>query len=301
MYLFSFLRSLFRPRHIPPAIYFVLNTGIIFALFAFVLPFELYPDATLNKVFLGLIGVGVNFVFICLSLTPMGEAFWRIGNAIKKLPDAAYMEQWQQANAVFDEVKQQVMLMDKRVSSKVRLYYSPTDEINAFALGHRTIVVTRGILDVHPEYLKGVLAHEFGHIANGDSDLKLGINVSNCILSIFVFIVSIIANGIIAICYAINSGVTKIIGLVFNVIFNILILGVFRLWSLLGVALINWSSRRDEYCADSFADKAGYGEQLAQFLYALDGDAPKTNKFSLMFQTHPDTVNRLANLGYGVN
>lgn len=301
MYIFSFLRSLFRPRHIPPAIYFVLNTGIIFVLFAFLLPFELYPDATLNTVFLGLIGVGVNFVFICLSLTPMGEAFWRIGNAIRKQPDAAYAEQWQQVNAVFDEVKQQVMLTDKRVGSKVRLYYSPADEINAFALGHRTIVVTRGIIDVHPEYLKGVLAHEFGHIANGDSDLKLGINVSNCILYIFMFLVSVIANGIIAICYAINSSVTNIIGLIFNFIFNILILGVFRLWSLLGVVLINWASRRDEYCADSFADKAGYGEQLAQFLYALDGNAPKTNKFSLMFQTHPDTVDRLENLGYSVN
>lgn len=301
MYIFSFLRSLFRPRHILPVIYFVLNTGIIFVLFAFLLPFELHSDTTLNMVFLGLIGVGVNFVFICLSLTPMGEAFWRIGNAIKKQPEAAYAEQWQHVNAVFNEVKQQVMLADKRVSSKVNLYYSSTDEINAFALGHRTIVVTRGIMDIHPEFLKGVLAHEFGHIANGDSDLKLGINVSNCILSIFMFLVSIIANGIIAICYAINSSVTNIIGLVFNFIFNILILGVFKLWSLLGVVLINWASRRDEYCADSFADKAGYGEQLAQFLYALDGNAPKTNKFSLMFQTHPDTVDRLENLGHVVN
>ena len=231
----------------------------------------------------------------------MGEAFWRIGNAIKKKPDAAFMQQWEQANAVFEEVKQQAMATDRRVSSKVKLYYSPTDEINAFALGHRTIVVTRGILDVHPEYLKGVLAHEFGHIANGDSDLKLGINVSNCILSIFMFLISIIANGIIAVCYALNNNVTNIVGLIFNFIFNIIVLGLFRLWSLLGVVLINWSSRRDEYCADSFAANVGYGEQLAQFLYALDGNAPKTNRFSIMFQTHPDTVDRLENLGYSVS
>lgn len=297
MYILSFFRSLFRPRHFPPAIYFLLNTGIIFAIFALILPFEIYPDATLNKVFLGLIGVGINFVFICLSLTPLGEAFWRISNSIKKKPDAAYLEQWQQANAVFDEVKEQAMHADRHVSGKVRLYYCPTNEINAFALGHRTVVVTRGILDVHPEYLKGVLAHEFGHIANGDSDLKLGINVSNCILSIFMFLVSVVANGIIAVLYALNSNVTNIIGLVLNFIFNIIVLGLFRLWSLLGVVLINWSSRRDEYCADSFADKVGYGEQLAQFLYALDGNAPKTNKFSIMFQTHPDTVDRLEKLG----
>lgn len=299
MYILSFFKSLFRPRHIPPAIYFFLNMGLIFAMFAYVMPFEVYrEDTTLNKVYLGLIGVAVNFAFIFVSLSPLGEWFWRITNKIEKQPEQALYSQWQQVTAVFDEVKEQAILTDRHISPNVKLYYSRTNEINAFALGHRTVIVTRGMLDVHPEYLKGVLAHEFGHIAHGDSDLKLGINVSNCFLSVFMFCVSLIANFLIGILGSFNNGITNFIALILNLIFNIIVLGLFKLWSMLGVVLINRASRRDEYAADEFASKTGYGGQLANFLYVLDGNAPKTDKFSLMFQTHPDTADRIEKLGY---
>lgn len=297
MYIFSFFKSLFKPKHIPPAIYFLANAALIFVLFA-LLPFKIYPDNKLNQIFLGLIGLGINFVFIFLSLTPLGEAFWRLTNAIKKKPEEALAQQWLVANQVFEEVKATAICADRHVSKKVKLYYSRTDELNAYALGHRTVIITRGMLGIHPDYLKGVLAHEFGHIAHGDGDLKLGINVSNFILSIFVFFVSLIANTVIAMFEESDSCLAVVITLAARILLNIIILGLFQLWTLLGVVLVNWSSRRDEYSADAFANKLGYGESLAMFLDALDGDTPRMNKFSLMFQTHPDTVDRLAKLGY---
>src|ERR1700761_6097044 len=43
-------------------------------------------------------------------------------------------------------------------------------ELNAFATGRRTIVVTKGLLQIcTPDELRGVLAHELGHLVSGDT------------------------------------------------------------------------------------------------------------------------------------
>ncbi len=298
MYIFSFLKSLFRPRNILPTIYFFANAAIVFFIF-YILPYSITPNETMNRIYLGLIGLGVNFVFILISLTPMGEAFWRLRNGIKRQPAAQELQQdWSTALEVFEQVKAEARGLSKSVSDKVKLYYSSSEDINAYALGHRTVVITKGILGAHPEYLKGVLAHEFGHIAHGDSDLKLGINVSNCILTIFLTIITFFTYAIITILQAFDSTFTNIVAVILHFIFSIVIIGLFKLWNLVGVLLINWSSRKAEYAADKFADQIGYGEQLAMFLSAIDGESVKTSAFDIMFQTHPDTRDRLAALNY---
>lgn len=56
---------------------------------------------------------------------------------------------------------------------KPRLFLIPQDQPNAFATGRNpenaVVAVTRGIVNIlNPDELKGVLAHELGHIANRD-------------------------------------------------------------------------------------------------------------------------------------
>lgn len=297
MYLFSFLKALFKPRNILPTLYFIANAVIIFFIF-YILPIEIIANEIWNPIILGIIGLGVNALFILISLSPLGELFWRIRNRVYSHTEEDLSKLWQNAIGVFEEVKEKAMASSKKISSKVKIYYSPTEDLNAYALGHRTVILTRGMLYVDSEYIKGVLAHELGHILNGDSDLKLGINVSNSILTIFLTVFSLIANFIIGIFQYSKNGILSLIGTILNVILNIILIGLFKLWTLLGVLCINWTSRKQEYLADSFAKEIGYGENLAAFLYALDGNAPKTSKFSLMFQTHPDTPARLSALGY---
>ena len=167
--------------------------------------------------------------------------------------------------------------LTKSVSNKVKLYYSPTDDINAYALGHRTVIITKGLLGANPEYLKGVFAHELGHIAHGDSDLKLGINVSNSILTVFITILSFFTYMIVMLLACIENEATNFVALVINFLFRIVIIGLFNLWNLVGVLFINWSSRKAEYAADGFANELGYGEQLAMFLNVLDGNSGKSS------------------------
>lgn len=55
---------------------------------------------------------------------------------------------------------------------KPKLYLVPTQIPNAFATGrnekHAVIAITQGLLDLNTEEIKGVLAHELGHIKNKD-------------------------------------------------------------------------------------------------------------------------------------
>ena len=152
------------------------------------------------------------------------------------------------------------------------------------------------------DMIKGVLAHEFGHIASGDSDLKLGISVSNSILMIFALIINFI---ITFFSIVIGLATKKVSGLVFGKILGsigvFLVTLVYGIWTKIGMLLVNATSRKDEYAADAFAVDCGYGANLYTALDALDGvklDAldgvkAKSNFFSLLASTHPDTVDRL--------
>ena len=161
---------------------------------------------------------------------------------------------------------------------KIKLYYKPSEEINAYALGHRTVIVTHGLINsMDADMIKGVLAHEFGHIASGDSDLKLGISVSNSILMIFALIINFI---ITFFSIVIGLATKKVSGLVFGKILGsigvFLVTLVYGIWTKIGMLLVN------------------AGANLYTALDALDGVKAKSNFFSLLASTHPDTVDRLA-------
>lgn len=75
----------------------------------------------------------------------------------------------------FDDPKIQKMVKDLAHDAKIptpRLYLLDTDRPNAFATGRNprtsVIAVTKGLLHLEDDELKGVLAHEMGHIMNRD-------------------------------------------------------------------------------------------------------------------------------------
>jgi heat shock protein HtpX len=189
-----------------------------------------------------------------------------------------------------------------------RLYTIPSEQPNAFATGrnpeHAAVAVTEGLLrDLPSVQVKGVLAHEFAHIKNGD------ILVSS--------IAAAVAGAIAAIAEAFqwsllfgseeeDSGPLGWIGLLATIIVAPIAA------SLLQLAV----SRQREYLADaSGAQLLGHPTPLADALETLEHAAtaramsvnpataslyivnPLTRQgFATLFATHPPTAERVRRL-----
>ena len=71
-----------------------------------------------------------------------------------------------------EKIKSQIIAMDKNLQnkSKLNIYQTPNEEINAFVTANGTIYFTEGILKKvdDEKTLAFVLAHEIGHYANRD-------------------------------------------------------------------------------------------------------------------------------------
>jgi heat shock protein HtpX len=189
-----------------------------------------------------------------------------------------------------------------------RLYTIPSEQPNAFATGrnprHAALAVTEGLLEqIPPEQVKGVLAHEFGHIKNRD------ILVSS--------IAAMVAGAIAAIANILqfsllfggddeDAGPLGLIGLLGTILFAPLAA------SLLQLAV----SRQREYLADATgAQFLGRGRSLADALDALERRGqtsplevnPATASLYIvnplrrqgvatLFSTHPPTAERVRRL-----
>src|ERR687892_1459890 len=189
-----------------------------------------------------------------------------------------------------------------------RLYTIPSEQPNAFATGrnprHAALAVTEGLLEqVPPEQVKGVLAHEFGHIKNRD------ILVSS--------IAAMVAGAIAAIANLLqfsllfggddeDAGPLGWIGLLGTIIFAPLAA------SLLQLAV----SRQREYLADATgAELLGRASPLANALETLERRAqtvpldvnPATASLYIvnplwrqgvatLFSTHPSVAERVRRL-----
>jgi Zn-dependent protease with chaperone function len=168
---------------------------------------------------------------------------------------------------------------------------------NAFAVGNNTVTISRGLLiGGGDDELRGVLAHELGHIHNGDSvRAKIFCIVSmvgQLILMLYIFIAKVLAGiGRLPIPFA------SILANIFSIIIS------------LQVVLIEWlimlpltigqyiGSRQQEYRADQYAASLGYRSELKTFLYKiLDLDNHSSGLAGLLWRTHPKVGDRIRKL-----
>ncbi|MGZ4382618.1 MAG: zinc metalloprotease HtpX [Gaiellaceae bacterium] len=190
---------------------------------------------------------------------------------------------------------------------KPRVFLIPSDQPNAFATGrnknHAAIAVTQGLLQSMPrDEVRGVLAHEFGHIANRDilvsSIAAMIAGAISAIGSIFFWFGGLLGDD--------NDSPLGIVG----VLATIIIAPIAA--SLLQLAV----SRQREYLADATAARTlGSGEPLAQALETLERGRlarpvqvnPATSSLYIvnplkavgvanLFSTHPPLEDRVARL-----
>ncbi len=262
--------------------------------------------AALTALFVGVgaaIGGPVLWLFVAFSVVMNFAAYWmsdKFAIASARAKEVSESE----APEIHQIVAELAQLYDV---PKPRVYLIPSDQPNAFATGrnpeHAAVAVTQGLLRFMPrDQIKGVLAHEFGHIRNRDilvsSVAAMIAGAISAVGNIFFFIGMLGGDE--------RDNPLGMVGLLATIIVAPLAA------SLLQLAV----SRQREYLADATAARMlGTGEPLAQALETLERGRkavpmqvnPATSSLYIvnplkavgvanLFSTHPPLEERIARL-----
>ena len=197
-------------------------------------------------------------------------------------------------NASFNNQRDKLQRCFLRVSTKanqkyghmpknIKIYIVPDQKIQAYAFGWRSIGVTEGALNLDARTLEALIAHEYGHIVNGDSVLNMALSANAiglvALLAFYqfaliavVYLIVIIAClfGLFKFNFLSYMVTTKLTGL-FKKIGEIVQRGAFHLFQI----IIKAFGRKGELMADSFACSLGYALYLRRFLERFDIEAPR--------------------------
>ena len=117
----------------------------------------------------GVIGGGALYIFVALAVLMNVVGYWFSDRIALRASRAQLLEPGSapQLEAAVQDLAQRAQV------PVPRLYLIPSEQPNAFATGrnpqHAAVAVTEGLLrHLAPDQVKGVLAHEFGHIKNRD-------------------------------------------------------------------------------------------------------------------------------------
>ena len=208
-----------------------------------------------------LLGVNVeNLIFILafyaisitIALSPIGEWLLRNFEGARRLETR---EEREYLEPLFEEVCQNAKAENPKLSDNIGLFIIDAMFVNAFAMGRNTIAVTTGAIESFTEdELKGVLAHELGHITYGHTKALLLSVIGNMLFSVLILILRLIIfavdllNAIFA-QTSIGYIIMKIMTIIVNMVFNASIF----LFMYLGQILLSLNSRFNEFEADEFA------------------------------------------------
>ena len=294
MYLVDFFKRMARKSNIPVIIYLVLNifviAGIVYLMCSGI-PMPFWEAL--------LIGLGLYIVSLVIALSPIGEWILRLQTGCRKIKRA---EQLNFIMPIFNEVYQKAKALDPSISDNVQLYISDDEDPNAFATGRKTVCVTEGMMHMPPEQIKATLGHEFGHLAHKDTDLILVVSVGNLIVTTFIILVRLaidishILFGIITIFIGGSEGfLAAIFNTMYHAMITAIVSGLTWIWTKIGVLLVMKSSRANEFEADEFSFRLGYGPELCALLDTICGSNPK-GLFANLASSHPDKDDRIAKL-----
>ena len=235
-------------------------------------------------------------ISITIALSPMGEALLRITENCR---EPATEQERNYLIPMFEEVYQNAKEVNPKLNDNIQLYIMDAMYVNAFAIGRKTIALTRGAIETFTaEELKGILAHELGHIIHGHTKALLLSVIGNFFFSVIVWFFRAILYIVQLICSVVaNSGISivfTVIAFIVRIVFEASVF-VFINVSQIILAL---NSRANEIQADTFAYDVGYGRELTSGLYLLQkiSMGTKLRLSERMKASHPHTAHRIENL-----
>jgi heat shock protein HtpX len=292
MYIVDFFKNLFKKSNTGVIIWLVANVVLLVAMFSN--GFTSWEGV--------LLAVALYARSMVIALSPIGEWILRLQTGCKKITDAAVLNR---IKPLFDEVYAKAKAQNPELSDKIGLFMNQDDAPNAFATGRKTVCITRGLLNYSDEDIKGVLGHEFGHLAHKDTDIILVVAVGNMIMSAIFVLIRVIAN--------VSMWIGQFFAAIFNdswagffanifiglgrIVADFLLVLFMRVWTQIGVWLCMASSRKNEFEADRYSYELGYGNGLYRVLESFGTEGGKTTGlFASLASSHPKTEKRLEKL-----
>lgn len=262
------------------------------------------------------LGIGITLLIFTCSIgilyTPIGDWWYR--KIVLNLREPNEAEK-RRLVPIYNEVYKRALAASPNLSKDIKLFIYEDDDINAFAIGLKTIAVHSGMLvnNIYDKEIAAILGHEFAHIANGDTFCTILAVQSNAIVSVFRTIFSfmmIVVAKIVGFCAALvfeteqgaENGFKIAEACVRGI--NWLIDKFVLIFVFISVIIAQYSRRQHELAADSFTAKLGYGQPMIHFFQRYEGVDSASNMFSLshlLYGTHPSMQVRISNLQSSIN
>lgn len=231
---------------------------------------------------------------IGLALSPLGEILLRL---MENCHIPATEQEKKYLLPLFEEVYQNAKENNPKLNDNVKIYITDAMYVNAFAIGRKTIAVTQGSIETFTkDELKGIIAHEFGHLNYGHTKALLLSVIGNMFFSFIVIVLRFLLSA----CEFISDIISGVnyIGWIFKFICVVVRL-VFELSTFIFInfsqIILASNSRLNETQADKFAYSIGFGKQLTNALYMLKkiSIGKKVKLSELLKASHPHTSYRI--------
>ena len=247
----------------------------------------------------------VGWVLYCVGIGPYTSSHYLFRHSKVRKPILA---EEKLITSLFSEVQ-----LRSKFSKRVRLGIIEESGLTAFATGTRTIAISKGMLKIlSPEELKGIMAHELGHLESWDCIFGAALTTANYVPKkihrFFAKIASLIFKGCLLLLLRIGMIVVLFLSYAYLLYSNnhpsrpisifLVFIIVFPFFQRLNIFCWHLISRFREYRQDAFAHSLGYGEALLEALnkLTLDGDMPVNRYQNLMDGSHPIIYNRIRRL-----
>lgn len=277
------LGRVIRISNLGTLIFFVLNISLILLVFC--------PNGITWQNALPLIVI--YFITVLISFSPVGEWLLAVLAGAREIKRTDIkIKLIPLLEVVFNEAKAKVPSMVSSVHLKIVHDESP----NAFAIGRKTICVTDGLLNLSDEEIMAVFAHELGHLAYHHTSIQLLIGGGNLFISGCLLLIKLSCWLITAIFSIFAIGTRRLgRGLIIAAIGSLSTISIW-LWTKFCMLFLMWSMRQNEYVADEFAYRLGYGNILASILDRQMCSKPQNGLLKALYATHPHSDDRIARL-----
>lgn len=272
-----------RIENLGTLIFFFLNLSLIIALFC---PMGIYDDT------FG-IAITIYLVTVAISLSPVGEwVLAALAGAHEIKRKDIKIRLIPLLEVVYNKANNYTPSMVKSINLKI----IHDDKANAFAIGRKTICVTDGLLNLNDDDIMSVFAHEIGHIVYGHSAIQLLIGGSNVFIAGCLLLIKIFCWMITGICSLFALGTRSFLWGSLIAIFGAFSSLSIWLWTKFCMIFLMWSMRKNEFVADEYAYRIGFGDGLARVLDSHLCSVPDNGLLKALYSTHPHSDDRVARL-----